>query len=99
MDVVLPSGTLAVLCPLPRKLVVSPWEVKGLLYSCLIHRTPRVCFSVPGATLQKRYMRTNQFRGKLPGCVRTGPSIYLSVQQIEWTVSHEEQVKELLTFL
>ena len=33
MDVVLPSGTLAVLCPLPGKPVVSPWEVKGRLLS------------------------------------------------------------------
>lgn len=35
MDSVLLSGTLPMLSPFPRKLVVFPWEVKGLLYSVL----------------------------------------------------------------
>lgn len=57
MDV-LPCGTLPVLSPLARKLVFSPWEVRGLLYSVL--STAHLgCFSVPRATLQKRYEQIN----------------------------------------
>lgn len=48
------SGTLPVLSPFPRKLVISPREVKALFYF-LVHSTPKGCFFG-----SKNYTRDNK---------------------------------------
>lgn len=99
MDIVLLSGTLPMLSPFPRKLVVFPWEVKGLLYSSLAHSTSRVYFSVSKTTLMcMRVCVCVNSEVNYQGKDWYPPPTPMLVKIIEWAMSYEEQGKELVMF-